>query len=366
MKEQRNYGIDLLRIIAMFMVLILHILGRGGVLESARVLSVQYETAYFLETAAYCAVNCYALISGYVGINAAYKYSNLCLLWLRVIFYTVAITILYAVLVPSSVNKTTLIKSFFPVMTRQYWYFTAYVCLFLFIPLLNKAIHGMNRTQAQTVFICLLVIFSILPTIFGDKFGMNNGYSGLWLIILYIIGACIKKWNLFKNLTVVKAFVGYILMVIISWGFKFALEASAAFLGKDNLFGSYAAKCSNRLIEYTSPTILMAGIFLLLLFSKITLNSRFQKWIHTLAPLAFSAYLINTNFFVWQYIMPSRYVSYATLPAPLLIIAVFGSALFIYISCSIIDAIRVCFFKIFHVKENLDKLERKYVKDLWE
>lgn len=366
MREQRNYGIDLLRIIAMYMVLILHILGRGGVLESAKVLSVQYETAYFLETAAYCAVNCYALISGYVGINAAYKYSNLCILWLRVVFYTVGITILYAVLVPSSVHKTTLIKNFFPVMTRQYWYFTAYVCLFLFIPLLNKAIHSMNRTQALTVSIGLFVVFSILPTIFGDKFGTNNGYSGLWLIILYIMGACIKKWHLFESLTTIKAFAGYILMVIISWGFKFAMEASAAFLGENSVFGSYAAKCSNRLIEYISPTILMSGIFLLLLFSKITLNSFLKKCVPILAPLAFSVYLINTNFFVWQYIMPSRYVDYAEFPAPLLIAAVLGSALFIYISCSAIDMIRVCIFKIFRIKERLDKLEKKHIGNLWE
>lgn len=364
MKEQRNHGIDLLRIIAMFMVLILHILGRGGVLESAKVLSVQYETAYFLETAAYCAVNCYALISGYVGINASYKYSNLCLLWLRVVFYTVMITILYAVLIPSSVNKTLLIKSFFPVMTRQYWYFTAYFCLFLFIPLLNKAINGMTKAQTKAVCIFLFIGFSILPTIFGDQLGTNKGYSGLWLIILYIIGASIQKWNLFEHLTPIKAFAGYLLMVIISWGFKFALEASAAFLGRDTVSGSYAAKYSSRLIEYTSPTILMAGIFLLLLFSRITLNSFLQKCVPILAPLSFSVYLINTNFFVWQYIMPSRYADYAGFSAPLLIAAVFGSALFIYISCSVIDFIRNCIFKLLRIKENLDKFERKYIKNL--
>ena len=61
--EQRNRGIDLLRMTAMWMVVILHILNKGGVLAAAAPLSAGQGTARLLETAAYCAVNCYGLIS---------------------------------------------------------------------------------------------------------------------------------------------------------------------------------------------------------------------------------------------------------------------------------------------------------------
>ena len=37
--EQRNRGVDLLRMVAMWMVVILHILNKGGVLEAAAPLS---------------------------------------------------------------------------------------------------------------------------------------------------------------------------------------------------------------------------------------------------------------------------------------------------------------------------------------
>ncbi|MBQ5998579.1 MAG: hypothetical protein IJL70_03820 [Treponema sp.] len=33
-QNQRNYGIDLLRILAMYMVVVLHVLGCGGILEN--------------------------------------------------------------------------------------------------------------------------------------------------------------------------------------------------------------------------------------------------------------------------------------------------------------------------------------------
>ena len=73
-KRERNYGIDLLRIVSMLMVVVLHVLGQGGVLKTSTPLSIGYSVAWILEIAAYCAVNCYALISGYVGVNSKFKY----------------------------------------------------------------------------------------------------------------------------------------------------------------------------------------------------------------------------------------------------------------------------------------------------
>ena len=53
--DRRNYGIDLLRLVAMFMVVILHVLGQGGVLSATT--GDKHHIAWFLETAAYCAVD---------------------------------------------------------------------------------------------------------------------------------------------------------------------------------------------------------------------------------------------------------------------------------------------------------------------
>ena len=45
---KRNLGLDLLRMVAMFMVAVLHVLGAGGVLNSATPLSPDYVTAWLL------------------------------------------------------------------------------------------------------------------------------------------------------------------------------------------------------------------------------------------------------------------------------------------------------------------------------
>lgn len=114
----------------MFMIVILHVLKQGGVLDGARALSPQYEAAWLLETAAFCAVNCYGIISGYVGVDGKYRFSNIALLWLRVVFYTLGITAIFWIFAPEYVGVKQWQNAMFPVMTEQYWYFTAYFAMF--------------------------------------------------------------------------------------------------------------------------------------------------------------------------------------------------------------------------------------------
>lgn len=113
--QSRDYGIDLLRIVSMFLVCMLHVLGAGGVLENTTT-SVNFQLAWFLETLAICAVNCYALISGYVGLNSKHKYSGIVNLWLQVVFYCVLITAVFSHLQPEYMTSLVWQKAFSPLV----------------------------------------------------------------------------------------------------------------------------------------------------------------------------------------------------------------------------------------------------------
>lgn len=91
--DKRNYGIDALRLISMLGVVALHVLGRGGVLANAA--GKKYTVCWFLECLAFCAVNCYGIISGYVCYSEEKKkfhYRKYIMMWLQVWFYCVTIT----------------------------------------------------------------------------------------------------------------------------------------------------------------------------------------------------------------------------------------------------------------------------------
>lgn len=356
---KRNMGIDLLRIVSMFLVVFLHVLGRGGVLENAPILSTNYEIAWFIEIAAYCAVNCYALISGYVGIHGHYRYSNLALLWLRVAFYTILITIVFAVGTTGKVGKAEILGAFFPVSTEQYWYFTAYVGMFLFIPLLNIFIQRVSQKQLKVVVYACIILFSILPTIFRrDIFVLKDGYSAFWMIILYLLGGYIGKYGIWRRKKTIQLGMIYLGCIVITWLCKFGIEA-----GRMYLYGE--TEQTQFLINYTSPTILLAGIVLLLIFSRIKVGVFAGKLIAVFAPLSFSVYLIHFNPLVKYYVLQNRFSWITDLVPSLMVGVLILIVVVIYISCSLFDMIREYIFNKIQLKSKVITIEKRLIGDLW-
>ena len=132
---KRNYGIDLLRMVSMFLIVILHTLGHGGLLNALEVNSLAYHLAWILETAAYCAVNCYAMISGYVGWRGRLKVSNLLILWVQVAFYCLIFKLAEGWVTGAPITFDLILEGLTPVSGNAYWYFTAYCGMFFFAPL---------------------------------------------------------------------------------------------------------------------------------------------------------------------------------------------------------------------------------------
>ena len=195
-KVKRNYGIDMLRLVAMFFVVICHVLGHGGVMKNAT--GYNYSVSSLLQIVAYCAVNCYAIISGYVGYKEEdnYHYTKYLKFWIPVFFYSVGITIIFYVINSGSVGIKEIIWAFFPVTTYEYWYVNAYTALFFLIPWINRLIQNITEKELNRLIFVLFMFFSVYLTFstwFADTFTLGGGYDFAWLIILYIAGAWIKK-----------------------------------------------------------------------------------------------------------------------------------------------------------------------------
>lgn len=145
----RHYGLDLLRIISMFMIVITHVLGKDGLRSSVEGHADSYFiVTWIIQVLVYGAVNCYALISGYVGINSRYRYSKLLSIWTQVFFYTFTITALFAI----TGHEVTLLNwrdAFFPIVSGQYWYITAYFGLLVFMPVINNGLNALTDKQLK-------------------------------------------------------------------------------------------------------------------------------------------------------------------------------------------------------------------------
>ena len=219
--KNRNYGIDLLRIITMFMIVNLHILYHGGILSSEKLYfgSTKFNIVWIIEIVSYVAVNCYALISGFVGVNSKNKYSNIILLWLRVAFYSILIYLIACKCGVVEYDYNTFITYCFPVLNTKYWYFTAYFCLFFFMPILNVGLQNLKYEQLRNAIIMIIIVVSILPFIYvGDVFHCKNGYSFVWLMVLYLIGGFIGKYNLNIKFSKILMLLLFIVCVALEFG----------------------------------------------------------------------------------------------------------------------------------------------------
>lgn len=347
--NKRNYGIDALRILSMFMIVVLHILGQGGILGNVKVGTTQYAVAWFLESMAYCAVNCYALISGYVGIKTKFRYSRILVLWLQVIFYTILITLAFAVVLPGSVTAGVWKNTFFPIITNQYWYLTAYFGMFILIPLMNTAINNLGKRELYIMGMGFVLCFSLLPCIFHvDPFCLYNGYSMLWLCILYIIGAILSKYRIDQKIGGKTAGLMYVVAVILTWLSKCVVQVYFSGSQYEAMF-----------LNYTSPTMLMASIALLFLFIKLDKRikgKRVMKAISLLAASTLGVYILHSHPLVWEYCMQGVSAGFVNDHSIILLLKVLGAALGVYLVCSVIDIARNKIFSVLKVAKRCENI----------
>lgn len=347
-KTSRHYGVDALRIVSILGVVLLHVLNHGGLLKSVQGFSAS-SIVWFLNVLAYPAVNCFVLISGYVGYRknkCSPRLKNLISLLFIVLFYSISIALLFKVLSPSSIGLSALLSAFAPTITKQYWFFTAYVGMFLLSPILNLAVDAANKKQ---LFIFALV-FALLSglSLIRDSFSLLKGFSMIWFVLLYVIGAAIKKYDLTKAFSTKIWLILIVSAFLITWSSKIMLGfISIPFLHNQ----------SNFLISYTSPTVVIMSIGWLCLFSGITCKSSLHASIRFFSSSAFSVYLIHDNLHIRKHLISKiseLAQGYGPVMLPLLII---GSVAIIFLSCILIDKLRVLLFRLLRVDSLSQKLE---------
>lgn len=207
-KSPREAGFELLRILAMFGVVVMHYLARtdallslDGPADSGRLL------ATFTESVFVCAVNAYVLISGYFLSEKAMSFRRVIRLAAQVLFYTLLIpAALLIVELCFPGNGMTFSEVFdlyhlwnciFPVQSGHYWFVTSYVILCLFSPFLNKAIDHMSRKEFKCALAGLLVFFCLGKSLSIVVFASDAyGYDFGWFICLYLTGAYIRRYGM--------------------------------------------------------------------------------------------------------------------------------------------------------------------------
>lgn len=184
-----------------------------------------------------------------------------------------------------SLGRAELLKSFFPVSNGLYWYLNAYFLMLPFIPVINS---GMSKIESRDIanlslLLCLMGSLASFPG-WSNGTCIESGYSTIWLIILYIIGASIKKneiqlkkiskWRVLF-LAIICPFLSLLLQKIY---LEFGLSPWS-------------------LIHYNSPVVLAQSILVFLTFLLFDSGTKYPKQLKALSNAAFTVYLLDASWF---------------------------------------------------------------------
>lgn len=363
-QKEKNYGVELLRILSMLFIVVLHVINFGGI-------SYHHSGVYFGLTAesmahykmmniilafCYCAVNCYALISGYVGCKSKFRISKLVSLWVTVVSINAIIYAITYAFRPEIAASYDIKRIFTPLTNDQYWYFTAYMGLLVIMPALNAAVNNIPKKQFGYMLVGCFVFFVLFPSYINkDLFYTHTGYSMLWLVILYMTGAYFKlhfrpqKEALLRGVCVLVYAVSCLALAFVRFGKEEAL------LSEGNGYVLYTNDYS-----YTSVYVFAASIALFVLFININIRNRIAaKIIDFVSGTTFGIYLIHLNYIVCDRVITYRFAEVALLEDPYkMAFGIFVSAILVFAVCCICEMVRLLLFRYLYIDKLISLTDR--------
>lgn len=202
MTEKKRYtNYELLRVLAMVMVVVLHFLSHSdSLLVAGQPGNITQVVGTLLESFCLVAVNVYVLISGYFGVESEFKVGKavrlLCIIW----FYGLLLLLVASLAgIPTQLQELGiygLVKYLFPIESETYWFATSYFMLYLLSPILNMGAKHMPKKQLQITIGCLLILFcgikSVSPIVFPvDRYG----YDLAWFVCVYLVAAYLRLYG---------------------------------------------------------------------------------------------------------------------------------------------------------------------------
>ncbi|MBR6228511.1 MAG: acyltransferase [Eubacterium sp.] len=352
--KEKNDGIEILRIVSMFFVLVLHTLLLGGMLSEVEGQEVIYNVSWLMESIALGAVDIFAIISGYVGYTEKprkYRVSSFVMLWLMVLTYSVGLALIENAIIPEAITVKDIQMSFFPVTSRWYWYFTCYTGLFVLMPVLDYAVRALPKKKLKMILLGIILLFSVYNIWFG-RFELESGYSTIWLVLLYLIGAIIKKCEIGVNLKARTLIAVIVAGNLITWMWMILIQPF------DILCFSFTKET---LVQYISPTVLLPSIAYVILFSRIKLKKGgdIQNVIRFFSPAVFAAYIINTHPFLWFHFIPERLIHMRSEGLASVIFSVIFFSLLFLVAAVLIERLRMLLVKLLRIRQGIEWVEAK-------
>lgn len=283
--KQRDSNLELMRIIAMLLIVAHHyVVNSGLTLPEGPIFAdpMSKRSLFLLVFGAWgkIGINCFMMITGYFMCKSNITVKKFAKLFLEVMFYRLVIYAVFRISGYEPFSFKFLVDRFIPITNINQNFTPCFILFFLFIPFLNKLVQNLNEKQH----LALIGLCSFTYIVFGTLHRVSMNYVS-WFIVLYFISSYIrlypKKW--FSNTKITGALLLFSVVLSVcsvigcTWvGTKIGKNAPFFFVMDSNAFFAVAV-----------------GIFAFLFFKNIRIP--YSRIINTVAASTFGVLLIHAG-----------------------------------------------------------------------
>lgn len=278
---ERKINFEILRILAMIMVLGLHANFTALKSPSAdTILSIDGILRTYLEAICFVAVNTFVMISGWFGIKPTLKgFFNF--IWQVV--YLVGILLVVGVIFFNVPNSYRTILHIIGLFGGGGWFVASYIGLYIIAPVLNAYV----KHHTPKSIILMLSCFFAFEFIWGNTNSVdfiNAGYSTFSFIGIYILAGLLRKIEVNKRYNC----SAYFSIFIISTAINSILYIAAV---NKNI------RIEHIIFNYINPLIILGAASLLALFTKLreSYSVSINKTILWFSSSCFAVYLLHVG-----------------------------------------------------------------------
>lgn len=319
-KAERQSGVELLRVIAIFMVLVCH--------ANARVLGLPSPSDFdsspsssvvrmFFACAGEGGVNIFVMISGWFGIHA--KPRGLAKLLFQVFFLLWGIYAVFLLTGHATLNAHDIKVCL--TLTDEYWFVMAYIGLYVLSPVLNAFVEKATKREFQMV-LAAFYAFQCYYCWLSGTVDYFSGYCVTFLCGLYLTARYFRLYpvKLIASHGTAVFFASLLVVTVVS-------VVAMARLGN-----------GARMLRYDNPLVIISSLGLLSAFARMRFRSRV---VNSLATACFAVYIIHFDPLVFHYFaLAVRWIHQST--SGLLAVAGIGAFLVaVFLGCWLIDRVRL-------------------------
>jgi len=309
--KMRKSNFELLRILSIILIIIFHCSYHSGFAFMGK-LSPNMFTIKVFWMFGELGVNLFMLIGGYFMIKSAFKWKKVILLLCELYFYHF-VTIAFAVhkKIFFFGKGKELLPVLFPFMNDQYWFFTAYMIVYLVSPYVNKMLLSLDKKESKSLLFVLLTVFSIIPTIYGAMFNNTEGFlyynRMIWLLVVYIIAAHIRLHSSAAVINIKRSLIGFIAT------FAFIVASIFAIDRWSDLFSIIGIKEEAFFWQPNTLPMILLSVFVFGIFMNMKVPS--SKVINTVASTTLGIYLLHDGilrYWLWHTAFRAAQKQYST------------------------------------------------------